>query len=224
MAVPLIPLLWGAGVALASATAGAFYYRKRAKAKIREKVISILGPRESGKSTLAKFLETGDVERHTQQNLTTEERSVSSIIVERGNESFRSLDVSGSKEAYRNWKLAYEKSDFVIYLYEADVLFSGNQRAKDRLSDDFYQISHWVNETPKPVVFVLNKEDKLTDKVFKGSARLAKIKDAALRSEPVVQGRSAIGPSNFHMVVGSLSDKTKAQGLVASVFSELEND
>ena len=100
----------------------------------------------------------------------------------------------------------------------------GNQRAKDRLSDDFYQISHWVNETPKPVVFVLNKEDKLTDKVFKGSARLAKIKDAALRSEPVVQGRSAIGPSNFHMVVGSLSDKTKAQGLVASVFSELEND
>lgn len=226
-----LPLLAWAAIAAGTAIIGgsAYAYATRSEGKVgdnQDKVISIsiIGPRMAGKSTLANFLERGELKHDLAQNVSTVKRSAGTWEYKNGKASFVSFDESGSQDTYPNWKKSFEESGFALYLFNILDLLDKSEKPGKRIVDDFYQIGSWIKSDRKKVVLVLTHEDKIINSEGLSTNRSSEIFDSINSLEVVKRVKDFIPASCFGMVIGSLANVESAKLLVDKVKAEAGND
>ena len=121
----------------------------------KEAFLSVLGPSMSGKTTLIRFLETG--EHVLKSPLTTLGMEYREKPVQIGKWKFSLIDVGG-QEAYREifWELAIQEANGVLYMVDASI----------RPEDDIFdlhrrQFEFAMKALPEdiPCLILLNKQD-----------------------------------------------------------------
>lgn len=95
--------------------------------------ICILGERSTGKTTLLRFISTGilsnvykptghaTADNNLSINLKDLDIKFSKPFLRK--KDLKGRDISGSKEAYLDWKDAYFDSDYILYFLRADLLY-----------------------------------------------------------------------------------------------------
>ncbi len=66
------------------------------------------------------------------------------------------LDVSGAKDAYAEWKSLHDEADMVFYLLRADRLIAEDSEVENRVRDDLRHIGTWLQaRSPRPRFFII---------------------------------------------------------------------
>lgn len=225
-----LPLLAWAAIATGTAIVGGVYAyatmsgekadATRSEKRAEDKIMSFIGPRMVGKSTLANFLETGELKHDLPQNVSTSTRSAGTWEYKDGEANFVSFDEVGSQDAYISWKTSFDKSNFVFYLFNILDLLDKSKESEKRIVDDFYQIRSWVKEKPKKVVLVLTHADKIIDGEGSSASWSADIFDSINNLDAVKKIKDLMPTTYFGIVVGSLADVESARSLASRAIEE----
>ncbi|MCY3410645.1 MAG: GTP-binding protein [Candidatus Heimdallarchaeota archaeon] len=127
------------------------------KQKSRDAMISLIGPSKAGKTTLVKYLETGEaVHEEFGTTLGIEVRRNS---VEISGWKLNAID-TGGQELYQQtfWELAVQQADAVIFVIDATVRESSNPEIYEVSKNQFAYALDIVPETV-PLLVLLNKQD-----------------------------------------------------------------
>ena len=120
-------------------------------------VISVLGPSQAGKTTLIRFLETG--EPQLEEPLSTLGIAFRQEPVRMGNWELKLIDVGGQK-LYQTtfWEFSIEKADGLVYVVDATIKPETHpERFKEQLEQYLYALGVLPEETP--MMILLNKQD-----------------------------------------------------------------
>lgn len=193
---------------------------------INGKKIACLGPRRVGKTTLLRYMSTGEfIDSPYKQTILTEK--VSNNLLRIGDKSLKlkkTRDVSGAPDDVNEWKKVYDESDLILYLVKGD---SVDQAVID---GDFRKIADWEenarmsenNKRPPDLVVIVTHLDK--DPMF-------------LSTTPANQGDFKtdyvakyldIGISRLnhrpHIILGSLADSKRTELLVDELMKWMSNN
>ena len=125
--------------------------------KQKDTTISFLGPSKSGKTTLIRFLETGEViEGEMLSTLGVDYRSKP---IKKKNLSMNLIDVGG-QEVYQNafWEFAVEQSEGIVYIIDATIRPESNPQVFEKHKAQFDYILNILPEDTV-VMILLNKQD-----------------------------------------------------------------
>lgn len=192
---------------------------------LKGKRLAVLGARGVGKTHLIKFLTTGSIPTEYMQTLAPEKTSGRRFHLKDLDLKVKeTLDVSGDKAAYAEWKELHNQADVVFYLLRADRLIAGDADVEDRVRGDLWHIGNWLKERqPRPKFFIIGthcdfdpefvclSEDKIGDYVDK------------FRRLPIVYELVAHGGGTQHVkvVIGSMKDTEKTEALVYQIFMQV---
>jgi energy-coupling factor transporter ATP-binding protein EcfA2 len=192
---------------------------------LKGKRLAVLGARGVGKTHLVKFLTTGSIPAEYKQTVAPEKASSRRFQLKDLDLKVKeSLDVSGDKSAYAEWKEQLDQADVVFYLLRADRLIAGDRDVEDRVRDDLKHIGGWLkSRNPRPHVFIIGthcdfdpefrstSDDKIGDYVDK------------FRQLPIVVElvARAGGAQQAKVVLGSMKTVENTEALVYQVFMQV---
>ncbi|MEH8197309.1 GTPase domain-containing protein [Aeromonas allosaccharophila] len=125
--------------------------------KLKGKRLAVLGSRGVGKTHLVKFLSTGSIPAEYKQTVAPEKASSRRFQLQELDLKLKdSLDVSGDKAAYGQWKELHDQADIVFYLLRADQLIAGDRDVEERVRNDLKHIGEWLMaRNPHPSFFII---------------------------------------------------------------------
>lgn len=197
--------------------------------KLKGKKVAVLGARAVGKTHLIKFLTTGSIPEEYKQTVAPEKSKSKRLQLKELDLKIKnSLDVSGDKSAYADWKELVEAADFVFYLLRADRLIAGDKNVENRARDDLRHIGAWLDkieqgENIRPSLFIIGTHcdldsefANLTQETIGGYAD--KFMRLPIVSELVMHGG---GMKHTKVVLGSMKTISATEALVHQIFSQV---
>lgn len=127
------------------------------KQKTKSAMVSLIGPSRAGKTTLVKYMETG--EEVTEEFGTTLGIEVRRNSVEISGWKLNAID-TGGQELYQQtfWELAIQQADAVIFVIDATVKEETNKEMYEVSKSQFAYALDIVPESV-PLLVLLNKQD-----------------------------------------------------------------
>lgn len=192
---------------------------------LRGKRLAVLGARGVGKTNLVKFLTTGAIPSEYKQTVAPEKASSRRLsLKDLDLKVKKTLDLSGDKAAYAEWKELHDQADVVFYLLRADRLIAGDRDVEGRVRDDLRHISGWLDvRSPRPRFFIIGTHCDL-DAEFQ-STSAGKIGDYIdkFRRLPIVSElvARAGGAQQAKIVLGSMKTVQDTEALVYQVFMQV---
>lgn len=223
MALPLILIAIGIVSLLAGTTVAVKW--DDIKVALKGKRIAVLGARGVGKTHLVKFLSTGSIPAEYKQTVAPEKASSRRFKLKDLDLKIKeSLDVSGGKAAYAEWKEQHDQADVVFYLLRADRLIAGDSNVETRVRDDLKHIGDWLkSRTTRPHFFIIGTHCDF-DSEFQ-NITADKIGDYAdkFRRLPIVVElvARAGGAQQAKVVLGSMKAVQDTEALVYQVFMQV---
>jgi energy-coupling factor transporter ATP-binding protein EcfA2 len=193
--------------------------------KLKGKRLAVLGARGVGKTHLIKFLTTGSIPSEYKQTVAPEKSSSRRFQLQELDLKVKeSLDVSGDKAAYGEWKELHDKADFVFYLLRADRLIAGDRDVEERVRGDLKHIGAWLEaSSPRPYFFIIGTHCDFDAKFRSTSAdKLGDYIDN-FRRLPIVTElvARAGGGQQVRVVLGSMKTVQDTEALVYQVFMQV---
>lgn len=223
MPIPLIFIAIGVAALLAG-TAIAVKWDDIVVA-LKGKRLAVLGARGVGKTHLVKFLTSGSIPVEYKQTVAPEKASSRRFQLNDLDLKVKdSLDVSGDKAAYGEWKELLDQADVVFYLLRADRLIAGDNDVETRVRGDLKHIGGWLKSlSPRPRVFIIGTHCDFDPEFSSISAD--KIGDYVdkFRQLPIVVELVARlgGAQQAKVVLGSLKTAQDTEALVYQVFMQV---
>lgn len=199
------PLLAIPAVAVAAAVgAGVVTVKNSARKKI-----AILGPSDAGKSTLVKFLQSGTVFVELLPWNTVRFARPGA----KKDKQFRvDHDLPGDNgPLFKQWKIDFLKSDYVLYLFPADLILSGDMDATERMVADIENMSAWgKKKSKKAIILVGTHADRVENGALDDEALLNAVKKTAAVTIGILKLKADV-------VLGSLASDEKASQLTEHI-------
>jgi energy-coupling factor transporter ATP-binding protein EcfA2 len=218
-----VPVLIGIAILLAGTTIAVKW--DDIVIALRGKRLAVLGARGVGKTHLVKFLTTGAIPAEYKQTVAPEKASSRRFSLRDLDLKVKeTLDLSGDKAAYAEWKELHDEADVVFYLLRADRLIAGDPEVEGRVRDDLRHISGWlVTRSPRPRFFIIGTHCDF-DAEFQ-STSADKIGDYVdkFRRLPIVSElvARAGGAQQAKVVLGSMKTVQDTEALVYQVFMQV---
>lgn len=213
------------GISLLAGTGAIVAWWDEIQVALRGKRLAVLGARGVGKTHLVKFLTTGSIPANYKQTIAPEKASARRFQLKKLDLKIKdTLDVSGDKAAYAEWKELYDKADVVFYLLRADSLMAGDTDAANRVRDDLQHIGDWLSlRQPRPKLFIVGTHCDL-DHEFPGRStdRFGDYVDR-FRRLPIVLELVARGggTQQTKVVLGSMKTVRDTEELVYGIFQQV---
>lgn len=192
---------------------------------LKGKRLAVLGARGVGKTHLVKFLTTGSIPAEYKQTVAPEKASARRFQLKDLDLKVKdSLDVSGDKAAYAEWKELHDQADVVFYLLRADRLIAGDPDIESRVRDDMRHIGGWLEaRSTRPRLFIIGThcdfdpefQSTSTDKV---GDYIDKFRRLPIVAELVAR---AGGAHQAKVVLGSMKSVQDTEALVYQVFMQV---
>lgn len=192
---------------------------------LKGKRLAVLGARGVGKTHLVKFLTTGSIPAEYKQTVAPEKTSSRRFQLNDLDLKVKdSLDISGDKAAYGEWKELFEQADVVFYLVRADRLIAGDRDVEARVRDDLKHIGGWLtSRNLRPSIFIIGTHCDL-DPEFRStsSSKMGDYVDK-FRQIPIVVElvARAGGAQQTKVVLGSMKSTQNTEALVYQVFMQV---
>ena len=192
---------------------------------VKGKQFAVLGARGVGKTHLIKFLTSGSIPSEYKQTVAPEKASARRFKLKDLDLKVKeTLDVSGDKAAYAEWKDLHDKSDFVFYLLRADRLIAGDANVEGRVRDDLRHIGGWLDaRSPRPGFFIIGTHCDF-DPEFAGLSPdkigdyVDRFRKLPIVSELVARGG---GAHEVKVVLGSMKTVQDTEALVYQIFMQV---
>ena len=192
---------------------------------LRGKQLAVLGARGVGKTHLVKFLTTGAIPVEYKQTVAPEKTSSNRFFLKDLDLKVKdTLDLSGDKAAYGEWKDLHDKADVVFYLLRADRLIEGDRVVEKRVRDDVRHISEWLDaRNSRPLFFIIGTHCDFDDEFQSTPADkignyVDKFRQLPIVSELVAR---AGGAQRAKVVLGSMKTVQDTEALVYQVFMQV---
>ena len=208
------------------AVVGFFWKWEDIQYVLKGKKVAVLGARSVGKTTLLTYMSKGILISRYKQ--TTRSEGVERRRYKQGELDIRlskTKDVSGSKDAYNEWRDLFSKNDIILYLIRTDELLNENQEIEARAITDLGQIREWIQEFQSKKLFFIVGNHWDTDPEFenaKKNNRLGNYQDK-FNALPVVKNIQLLagGKSKVKVALGSLATETDADLLISHIFTQV---
>ena len=194
---------------------------------LKGKRLAVLGARGVGKTHLIKFLSSGSIPAEYKQTVAPEKASSRRFELKELNLKVKdTLDISGAKDAYAEWKKLHDNADVVFYLLRADRLIAGDREVEVRARDDLKHISDWLKaRAPRPDFFIIGTHcdfdlefAKLSDN--KIGDYVDKFRKLSIMTELVARGG---GTQQTKVVLGSMKTLQGTEALVYQIFMQVKH-
>ena len=191
---------------------------------LKGKRLAILGARGVGKTHIVKFLSTGSIPAEYKQTVAPEKASSRRFQLKDLDLKVRdSLDVSGDKAAYGEWKELHDQADVVFYLLRADRLVACDRDVESRVRDDMKHIGIWLeSRNPRPRFFIIGTHCDLDSEFRTTSAdNIGDYVDKFQRLRIVQEFVARTGGTQQSKVVlGSMKTLQDTEALVYQIFMQ----
>lgn len=189
------------------------------------KRLAVLGARGVGKTHLIRFLASGSIPAEYKQTVAPEKASARRFQLKDLDLKVRdTLDVSGDKAAYAEWKELHDKADVVFYLLRADRLIAGDPEVESRVRDDLRHVGGWLDaHKSRPRFFIIGTHCDFDGEFTALSAdRLGDYMDK-FRKLPIVAElvARAGGAQQAKVVLGSMKSLQDTEMLVYQIFMQV---
>jgi len=227
-----LPLpLWAASLAasaVVSAVAGAVAWRHRNnfKDELKGKVITVLGPRGAGKTTLVTFLSKGELPVEYVSTAKPEKFGGRSIEMNDLQLVLQTIvDVPGDKHSYVEWERQYKKADVVCYLVDASKIQISDDAYIKLVSSEMRNLGDWLREReadPPKTFLAATHCDLIPEYVNLPYAGKHTFLDDFWKTPAVEQFvLRAGGQKHVRCIAGSLATKRGAEHLVGELLHEV---
>jgi len=192
---------------------------------LKGKRLAVLGARGVGKTHLIKFLTSGSIPSEYKQTVAPEKAKAKRFQLKDLDLKVKdTLDVSGDKAAYAEWKELHDQADVVFYLLRADRLIAGDAHVERRVRDDLRHIGGWLEaRAPRPRFFIIGTHCDF-DSEFVGLSAdkigdyVDKFRKLPIVSELVARGG---GAQQAKVVLGSMKSVQDTEALVYQIFMQV---
>lgn len=192
---------------------------------LKGKKVAVLGARGVGKTHLVKFLTTGSIPAEYKQTVAPEKSSARRFQLKELDLKIKdTLDVSGDKAAYGEWKELHDEADMVFYLLRADRLIEGDPDTEARVSDDLRHIGSWLEgRKARPRFFIIGTHcDFDTEFLSLSPDKVGDYADKFCKLPIVTELVARAGGSQqAKVVLGSLKSVRDSEALVYQVFMQV---
>jgi energy-coupling factor transporter ATP-binding protein EcfA2 len=220
-----LPVLLVIGIGVASLLVGTTIAVKwdAIVVALKGKRLAVLGARGVGKTHLVKFLTTGSIPAEYKQTVAPEKASARRFQLNELDLKVKdTLDISGDKAAYAEWKELHDQADVVFYLLRADRLIAGDAAVEARVRDDLRHIGGWQEaRSARPRFFIIGTHCDF-DAEFKSTSS-DKIGDYVDKFQrlPIVTElvARAGGAQQAKVVLGSMQTVQDTEALVYQIFT-----
>lgn len=192
---------------------------------LQGKHVAVLGARNVGKTHLVTFITTGSLPEEYNQTVAPKKAPARRFqLKELDIKVKESLDLSGDKAAYAEWKKLHDRADFVFYLLRADRLFARDGCVERRVLEDLQHIGQWLEaREPRPRFFIVGTfcdldpefHDLPGDKV---GDYVDKFRSLPVVSELILRGG---GAGQARVVLGSMKTLKDTETLVYQIFMQV---
>lgn len=196
------------------------------------KKLAVLGARAVGKTHLIRFLTTGSIPTEYRQTVGTISAGKRRFDLRDLNLTIKdTLDVSGAKDAYAEWKRLHDESDLVLYLLRTDHLLGVGPHAEQREStetrvrDDLKHIGKWLDARPKrPPLFIIGTHCDYDPDHHNLSPETIGDYTDKFRRLPVMAElvARAGGASDVRVIIGTMKDVPGTEVIVYELFRQLQ--
>lgn len=192
---------------------------------LKGKKLAVLGARGVGKTHLIKFLSSGSIPSEYRQTVAPEKVGQRRFQLKDLDLKVKdTLDVSGAKDAYAEWKKLHDEADVVFYLLRADRLIAGDLEVEGRVRDDLRHIGSWLQaRSPRPPLFIVGTHcDFDREFVTLATDRMGDYVDK-FRKLPIVSDLVARGGGgqSVKVVLGSMKSIQDTEALVYQIFMQV---
>jgi energy-coupling factor transporter ATP-binding protein EcfA2 len=222
-----LPVFVMIGIGIVSLLAGTTIFLKwdDIVVALKGKRLAVLGARGVGKSHLVKFLTTGSIPSEYKQTVAPEKASARRFQLKDLDLKVKdTLDVSGDKAAYAEWKELHDEADVVFYLLRADRLLAGDYAVESRVRDDMRHIGSWLEaRKTRPRFFIIGTHCDLDNEFAKvADDRVGDYIDK-FRKLPIVSEivARAGGTQLAKVVLGSMKTVHGTEALVYKTFMQV---
>lgn len=224
MAIPLLILI-GIGLVVVLGGGAIVLNWDDILVKLRGKHVAVLGARGVGKTHLVKFLTSGSIPAEYKQTVAPDKASARRFQLRELNPKIKdTLDVSGDKAAYADWKELHDKADIIFYLLRADRLLVGDSKVESRIRDDMRHIGDWLNaRNNRPSFFIIGTHCDLDPKFAEVTADNAGDYVDKFRRLPIVAEivARAGGSRLARVTLGSMKTIEDTEALVYQTFLQV---
>ncbi|MGX1696381.1 GTPase domain-containing protein [Microbacterium keratanolyticum] len=219
MPLPLIPIVVVAVVAGATAVTTAVLNQTLSR-KLKDKRVAILGARQTGKTSLLRFLQLdGLLEGDVSSTVNTSSGGTFDLQVQGATVRFDVLkDVPGSQGlAFKDWRAAVEGADYVWYLFRADRVTDGNATEIELIRKHLTSLTTWIDSTrgDKPKVILVGTHADGNPKFWEAASSVV---HAAISADVINFYATKLDAS---VVVGSLATDESAKRLRRALTGQL---
>lgn len=191
---------------------------------LKGKRLAVLGARGVGKTHLIKFLSTGTIPADYKQTIAPEKANSRRFSLKELDLKVKeTLDLSGDKAAYAEWKKLHDEADAIFYLLRADRLFAGDTNVETRVRDDLRHISGWLEaRDPRPFFIIGTHCDLDTEFRNLSADKIGDYTDKFNRL-PIVTDmvNRAGGAQKAKVVLGSMKTLQDTETLVYQIFMQV---
>lgn len=227
MPIPLIIAAAVAGTALFTAIK-IFSTKDKYKTLAGEK-FSVLGLRQSGKSTFLNFLNNGSLPEKCDGTLDPENFK-GKVTLQDFKFNFNAIDVGGDN--FSSWKYSLKESNYIIFLLNTPRLLDRDKQYQKELSEASYVISTYLEtlkeSTNQPKVILLGTFlDVIDEKEYMSEKTEINIEAKLKENLLILDLYSKFSTTNtVNLIVGSLKTQESTQRLtlrMLNFFSNLES-
>lgn len=192
---------------------------------LKGKRLAVLGARGVGKTHLLKFLTSGSIPADYKQTVAPEKAPSRRFHLDGLDLKVKeSLDVSGDKAAYAEWKELHDQADVVFYLLRADRLIAGDRNVEQRVRDDMRHIGGWLEtRRSRPHFFIIGTHCDFDSEFLSTSPEnigdyVDKFRRLPVVTEIVARGG---GAQQAKVVLGSMKTVQTTEALVYKIFMQV---
>ena len=140
-------ILMGIGVVALLVSAFTVHNWDKIVIALKGKRLAVLGARGVGKTHILNFLTSGSIPVKYKQTLAPDKSPPRRFQLKELDLKFTDTrDVSGTDDAYAEWKKLHDESDIVFYLLRADRLLAGDTNVEERVRKDLKHIGQWLED------------------------------------------------------------------------------
>jgi GTPase SAR1 family protein len=216
------------GVAAASAVGAAVAWSQKSsfKTELKGKVVTVLGPRGVGKTTLVTFLSRGELP--VEYIATVAPKKFSGRTIELNELKLvlqTMIDLPGDKHSYGDWEHQYKKADVVCYILDASKIHSGDTKYTKLVTREMRNIGEWLDDRaaqPPHFFLVATHCDLIAEYAELSVGRKNVFLDAFWNMEVMQQlVWSGRGLKHVRHIAGSLANKADAEHLVGELLHKV---
>ncbi|KPF86309.1 hypothetical protein IP70_08370 [alpha proteobacterium AAP38] len=190
------------------------------------KNLAVLGPRDSGKTTLVKFLLNGEISEEYVATAKPEKFSGRKLKLKDLELVINdTIDVPGDIRSHDDWARLYMYADIALYLVDASRIDTGDEKYEATVRGEMRHIGEWFNERkdkPPRFFLVATHCDLIPEYVVLPGARKAEFTDAlwgkSVMQDLILYGQ---GTKNVKCVAGSLKGQNEIERLVGDIFRQV---